>query len=220
MADGGAVGSATISSLLRYLQVGLLVPLLGYAGVDLFGERRDQAAQDRMYRALTTKQVQQCLVNAEAAGLQMSRSACEDIIGRWYDSKPLSAQQHALMAGWAFGDFEPTSGSSSPRSLVESREAERVYSAGTDGLVLVFATKADGSKGGLGDHMRVSIGADANSLADTKCLTTGQGAICAVSRGQSWVFPSSSYGVTVNWLAMPLRDRACCLAEEGPQGRS
>lgn len=206
MAEDSASGA--VDRVFRYLQW-LLIPLLGYAGVDSVGEWRGQTAraeQERTYRALTTKQVQQCLANAKGAGLQMSRRACEDVIERWYDGEPLSAQQHDLMSGWAFGDFEPAPDSSDPRTLVERREAGPLYAAETDGLVLLFFARAAGKDAG---EAKIGVGGDATSLLDVQCPVIGQGAVCAVSRGQSWRV-SSPGDAAVHWVSMLAGGQTCC----------
>ena len=208
MADGASITG--VGSLSRHLLSALVVvPLLGYAGFDRLSERHDQAEQDRLYRALTTKQVQQCLSNANEAGVQMTRNACEDLIRRWYDGEPLSGRQHSLMSGWAFGDFEPSQGAPGSRPLIEVKEVGRVHVAETDGVVLLFAKKADGKSIA---ELRLSVGADETSLADTKCPGIGHGGICAVARGQSWMFPASDGTAlsSLNWLAMPSREDGCC----------
>ncbi len=208
MADGVLIGGTGLLS--RSLLSALVVaPLAGYAGFDRLSERHDQAEQDRLYQALTTKQVQQCLSNANEAGVQMTRSACEDLIRRWYDGEPLSGRQHSLMSGWAFGDFEPNSGSPASRPLVEAKDVGRIHVAETDGVVLLFLKEPDVKHVA---ELKLSVGTDETSLTDTRCPAIGQGRICAVARGQSWMISPSDGGAlsSLNWLAMPSRGDGCC----------
>ena len=74
------------------------------------------------HEGITAKQVQLCanrskeLAEAEAGFVPVGRERCAQFVKNWQESKPVPPQYQRLLAGWAFGGYDPPSPNQAIRS--------------------------------------------------------------------------------------------------------